>query len=128
VLHSTKTLPSVIHCRNRLLCRVPQALVKALKTLGKRFAECDTRERGLDKLYIGNDLFAECIMSGTQQTVCRVPSGARQRKVTMTSTSDDDKNLSSVINYTQERGSLCRVSVGLALDKKSSNGPPQQLL
>jgi hypothetical protein len=36
-----------LHYRNRRLCRVPEALDKALKTLGKIFAECRTRQRGL---------------------------------------------------------------------------------
>ena len=43
-----------MHYRNRRLCRVPEALGKALKTLGKAlktlgkvFAECRTRQRGL---------------------------------------------------------------------------------
>jgi hypothetical protein len=51
---------------------VPEALGKALKTLGKGFAECDTRQRRLDKQCIGKALcrvlflghstkrFAEC--------------------------------------------------------------------
>jgi hypothetical protein len=29
------------------------------EALGKGFAECDTRQRKLGKLYIGNDFFAE---------------------------------------------------------------------
>jgi hypothetical protein len=37
------------HYRKRALCRVPEALGKALKTLGKGFAECDTRQRRLGK-------------------------------------------------------------------------------
>jgi hypothetical protein len=35
-----------IHYRNRRLCRVPETLDKALKTLGKRFAECRIRQKG----------------------------------------------------------------------------------
>jgi hypothetical protein len=46
---------SVIHYRKRALCRVPEALGKALKTLGKGFAECDTRQRRLDKHCIGKE-------------------------------------------------------------------------
>jgi hypothetical protein len=46
---------------------VPEALGKASKTIGKSFAECDTRQRSLGELYIGTDFFAECFLSGTQQ-------------------------------------------------------------
>jgi hypothetical protein len=42
-----------------------------------------TRQRGLGELYIGNGLFAECIMSGTRQSLYGVPPSARQRKVTV---------------------------------------------
>jgi hypothetical protein len=37
------------HYQKRALCRVLEALGKALKTLGKGFAECDTRQRRLGK-------------------------------------------------------------------------------
>jgi hypothetical protein len=42
----TRTVP---HYRKRVLCRVPEALGKILKTLGKTFAECHTKQRRLDK-------------------------------------------------------------------------------
>ena len=51
-IHSAKPLPSV--------------------TLGKAFAECYTRQRALSKQFIGKDLFAECTLSGTRQSLCRV--------------------------------------------------------
>jgi hypothetical protein len=38
---------------------VSEALGKAWKTLGEGFAECDTRQRELGELYIGNGFFAE---------------------------------------------------------------------
>ena len=41
-------------------------------TLGKAFTECYTRQRALDKQFIGKDLFAECTLSGTRQRLCRV--------------------------------------------------------
>jgi hypothetical protein len=43
---------------------VPEALGEALKTLGKGFAECNTRQRRLDKQCIGKDFFAEYFFSG----------------------------------------------------------------
>jgi hypothetical protein len=55
------------HYRNQPLRRVPEALGEALKTLGKGFAECNTRQRRLGKQYIGKDFFAEYFFSGTRQ-------------------------------------------------------------
>jgi hypothetical protein len=49
------------------LCRVPEALGKALKTLGKGFAECDTRQRRLGKQCIGKAFFVEYFFSGIRQ-------------------------------------------------------------
>jgi hypothetical protein len=51
---------------------VLEALGKASKTLGEVFAECDTRQRGLDEQYIDNRFFAEYFLSGTWQRLCRV--------------------------------------------------------
>jgi hypothetical protein len=56
------------HYRNRRLCWVPEALGKALKTLGKVFAECRTRQRGLGTQCIDKALFAEYFFSGTRQS------------------------------------------------------------
>jgi hypothetical protein len=67
------------HYRSRRLCRVPEALGKALKTLGKLFAECRTRQRGLGIQCIGKVVFAEYFFSGT-----------RQRKAVVTATGDGD--------------------------------------
>jgi hypothetical protein len=47
---------------------VLEALGEALKTLGKGFVECDTRQRRLGKDCIGKGFFAECFFSGTRQT------------------------------------------------------------
>jgi hypothetical protein len=74
--HSAKYfLPSVFLCREscsqhyrkRALCRVPEALSKAVKTLGKDFAECRTRQRRHDKQCIDKAFFVEYFFSGTQQ-------------------------------------------------------------
>jgi hypothetical protein len=61
-------LNSKHHYRNRHLCRVPEALGKALKTLGKGFAECRTRQRGLGTQCIGKAYCAEYFFSGTRQS------------------------------------------------------------
>jgi hypothetical protein len=47
---------------------VPEALNKALKTLGKGFAECRTRQRGLGTQCIDKAFFVEYFFSGTQQS------------------------------------------------------------
>jgi hypothetical protein len=67
------------HYRNRRLCRVLQALGKALKTLGKGFAECRTRQRRLGTQCIGKAFFDEYFFSGT-----------RQRKAAVTTSGDGD--------------------------------------
>jgi hypothetical protein len=53
------------HYRNRRLCRVPESLDKALKTLDKLFAECRTRQRGIGTQCINKAFFAEYFFSGT---------------------------------------------------------------
>jgi hypothetical protein len=55
------------HYRNRRLCRVPEALGKALKTLGKGFTECLTRQRRIGIQCIDKAFFAEYFFLGTQQ-------------------------------------------------------------
>ena len=49
------------------------ALGKARNILDKGFAECHTRQRALGKELIGKEAFAECFLSGTRQSLCRVP-------------------------------------------------------
>jgi hypothetical protein len=49
----------MIHYWNRRLCRVAEALGKALKTLGRVFVECRTRQRGLGTQCIGKTFFVE---------------------------------------------------------------------
>ena len=46
---------------------------KRHKTLGKWFAECNTRRTALAKKSDGKANFAECLLSGTRQSLCRVP-------------------------------------------------------
>jgi hypothetical protein len=72
------------HYQNRRLCRVPEALGKALKTLGKGFAECRTRQRELGIQCIGKAFFAEYFFSGTQQRGLPKARGTRQRKAAVT--------------------------------------------
>jgi hypothetical protein len=41
----------------------------AWKTIGECFAECDTRQKKLGELYIGNDFFVEYFLSGNLPSV-----------------------------------------------------------
>ena len=61
------------HYRTPWVCRVPETLGKRHKTLGKWFAECNTRRTALAKNSDGKANFAECLLSGTRQSLCRVP-------------------------------------------------------
>jgi len=65
--------PPYYHYRIMVLCRVQAALGKARFTLGKGFAEGRTRQRALGKEFVGKEFFAECHLSGTRQSLCRVP-------------------------------------------------------
>jgi hypothetical protein len=53
IIHANENLCRISHVldhyQNQSLRRVPEALGEALKTLGKGFAECDTRQRRLGK-------------------------------------------------------------------------------
>jgi hypothetical protein len=68
------------HYRNRVLCRMSNTLGKGYFTLGKGFTECNTRQRTLDKYFIGKGFFAEYFFSDTRQRLCRVSESTRQRK------------------------------------------------
>jgi hypothetical protein len=78
------------HYQKQFLCRVSQALGKIWKTLNEGFAECDTRQRKLDELYISNGFFAEYFLSGTRQSFYRVSLGTWQRKVAVTAPGNGD--------------------------------------
>ena len=62
------------------LCGVPNALGKGYFALGKAFAECSTRQRASGKKSVGKELFAECLLSGTRQSLCRVQSRHSAKK------------------------------------------------
>ena len=88
------------HYRKQLLCCVPQALGKAHKTLGKGFAECNTRQTAHGKYSAGKRLFVECFLSDTRQRLCRLLKQMLGKKKS---------------NVTARRRSrrVCRVSNGL---------------
>jgi hypothetical protein len=80
-----------MHYRNRRLCRVPEALGKALKTLGKLFAECRTRQRGLIIQCIVKAVFVEHFFSDTRQRGLPSAREHSARKAAVTATSDGDR-------------------------------------
>jgi hypothetical protein len=109
------TLPFCFwHYQKRARWRVPEALGKALKTLDKGFAECDTRQRRLDKQCIDKAFFAEYFFSGTRQR--GLPS-AREHSAKKSGRYGDGvmetASLSSVKDDTRQRarqgGSPCQV-------------------
>jgi hypothetical protein len=133
--HKSKpTQGSHRHYRNQSLRRVPEALDEALKTLGKGFAECYTRQRlcrvlhSAKKarqtvhrqsllcrvLFLGHsaNLFAECQRAlGKEKRPLR-------RRVTETAA------LPSVPCDTRQRRYLCRVSSR----QHSTKSPPERVL
>jgi len=62
----------ISHYWNRALCLVFKTLGKRQKTLGKPFAECHTRQSRDGKKNDGKASFAECLFSGTRQSLCQV--------------------------------------------------------
>ena len=64
--------------RTGLVCRVSNTLGKGPFALGKGFAECGTRQTALGKKSDGEGTFAECLFSGTRQSLCRVSKSTRQ--------------------------------------------------
>jgi hypothetical protein len=70
ILNDLYVLEPYNHYQNRRLCRVPEALGKALKTLGKGFVECRTRQRGLDIHCIGKAFFAKYFSRALGKEVC----------------------------------------------------------
>ena len=61
----------------RVLCR---ALGKEGFALGKAFAECCTRQRAVGISLHGKGFFAECFLSGTRQSLCRVRTDKNPKK------------------------------------------------
>jgi hypothetical protein len=70
-----------VHYRNRRLCRVPKALCKTLKTLGKE---------GLAYSASAKPSLLSTFSRALGKVVCRVPESTRQRKAVVTATCDGD--------------------------------------
>jgi hypothetical protein len=65
------------------------SLPRGHKVLGKAFAECHTRHTSHGKLLDGKEMFVECFLSGTRQSLCWVPSRPSAKKSDM----DGDKTV-----------------------------------
>ena len=61
------------HYSRRVLLPSAIALSKEGFALGKAFVECCTRQRAVGISVHGKCFFAECFLSGTWQSLCRVP-------------------------------------------------------
>ena len=72
------------HYRTPWVCRVSETLGKIPKTLGKLFAECNTRWTALAINSSGKANFAECHLSGTRQPFCRVQFSSRRKETVIT--------------------------------------------
>jgi len=72
------------HYRTPWVCRVPETLGKLPKTLGKLFAECNTRRTALAINSTGKANFAECHLSDTRQTFCHVQFSSRRKETVVT--------------------------------------------
>jgi hypothetical protein len=73
--HSVNVLPSIALDKESSayrLCRVSEALGKTFKTLGKRFTEYRTRQRGLGIQCNGKTVFTDYFFSGTRQRLTAI--------------------------------------------------------
>jgi hypothetical protein len=74
-LYGLKITKQSLHYRNRVLCRVSKTLGKGYFTLGKCFAECNTRQR-----FQRQRVLCRVLFSDTRQRLYRVSKSTRQRK------------------------------------------------
>jgi hypothetical protein len=112
----------LLHYQNRRLCRVPEALDKALKTLGKVFAECRTRQslcrvshsaqRARHTVHRQSLLYRVLFLG-------HLPGSTRQRKAAVTTPGDGDNVFAECHKWHSAKKlplpSVCRP----ALDKES---------
>jgi hypothetical protein len=103
------------------------ALGKALKTLGKLFAEC----RALGKEGSTHSVSAKPSLLSTFFGHSAKTGSTRQRKAAVTVPDDGDgvfPECPSVLDDTRQRSYLCRVSVGQHSAKNPQAGSPCQVL
>jgi hypothetical protein len=102
---------------NGPFCRVTE-------TLGKGFADCDTRQIRIGKQYIGKAFFAEYLFSGTRQK--GLPS-VREHSAKKSGCYGDEVtetvSLPSVKDDTRQRRPLCRVPPETLGKEPATKGP-----
>jgi hypothetical protein len=104
-----------IHYRNQSLCRVPEALGEALKTLSKE----DSAKSASAKASLPS-AFSQAL----GKPLCRVPESIRQRKVAVTAPGDGDGDFAECcLEDTRQRSYLCRVSSR----QHSAKSPPERV-
>jgi hypothetical protein len=99
------------------------SLSSAWKTFGEVFAECDTRQKKVGELYIGNDFFAEYFLSSTLLSVTRYST----KKVAITSDGNGDGTLLSVRRITSRQRDRRRTALSVPLSS-ALGGTRQRLL
>ena len=71
----------LMHYRTPIVCRVSKTLGKIHKTLGKWFAECNTRRTALAKNSDGKVNFAECFLFAECPTLGKVETEKNPKKM-----------------------------------------------
>jgi hypothetical protein len=104
----TPTICAANHYGKWLLCRVSKTLGKGPKTLGKSFAECCTWQRTHGRENVGKGNFAECISSGTRQSLCRAKSRTRQNLSAVTEQGHNGRFAECQVLDTRQRNNICR--------------------
>jgi hypothetical protein len=90
--------------RKRALCWVPEALGKALKTLGKGFAECALGKGGSANSASAKPSLSSTFSRALGKEVCWVPGSTRQRKASVTATGWRRRRLCRVSRMTLGKG------------------------
>jgi hypothetical protein len=103
------------HYRNRRLCRVPEALGKALQTLGKEGSAYSASAK---------PSLPSTFSWALGKVVCRVPESTRQIKASVTATGDGDGVFAECLRWHSAKelplSSVCLTALG----KESARGVP----
>ena len=94
------------HYRKQWVCRVPQALGKDQQTLGKRFAECNTRQTAHGIYSVGRAFS----IGHSTNTLPRAETDARRKKVTRRCGDGHNVFAECPRPDTRQTCHLCRVS------------------
>jgi hypothetical protein len=80
----------IIHYRKRALCRVPEALVKALKHSAKALPSVALGKEGSTNSASTKPSLPSTFSRALDKELCRVPGSTRQRKAAVTAPGDGD--------------------------------------